>query len=62
MSSATSKASDEPAYAAMGTALAIPQNSMESDHGCTSRIYSDNASDNMTLTLYNVTLTSWKPC
>ena len=40
----------------------IPRNSVESDHGCTSRIYFDNASDNVTLTLYNVTLTSWKPC
>ena len=37
-------------------------NSVESDHGCTSRIYFDNVGDNMTLTLYNVTLTSRKPC
>ena len=36
----------------------IPRNSVESDHGCTSRIYFDN----VTLTLYNVTLTSQKPC
>ena len=40
----------------------IPRNSMESDHGCTSRIYFDNAGDNMTLTLYKVMLTSQKPC
>ena len=40
----------------------IPQNSVESDHGCTSRIYFDNAGDNVTLTLYNVTLTSQKLC
>ena len=36
----------------------IPRNSMESDHGCTSRTYYDNAGVNMRLTLYNVTLTS----
>ena len=42
---------------------AIPRNSVELDmHVCTSRIYFDNADDNMTLTLYNVTLTSRKPC
>ena len=29
---------------------------MESDHGCTSWIYFDNAGDNVTLMLYNVTL------
>ena len=40
----------------------IPRNSLESDHGRTSRIYFDNAVDNMTLTLYYVTLTSQKPC
>ena len=40
----------------------IPRNSVESDHGCTSRIYLNNAGDNVTLTLYNVTLTSQKPC
>ena len=40
----------------------IPRNSVESDHGCTSRIYFDNAGDNVTLTLYNVTLTSQIPC
>ena len=39
----------------------IPRNSVESDHGCTSRIYFDNADDNLTLTLYNLTLTSRKP-
>ena len=39
----------------MGTASA---NSVESDLGCTPRIYFDN----VTLTLYNVTLTSLKPC
>ena len=31
----------------------IPRNSVESDQGCTSRIYFDNAGDNMTLTSYN---------
>ena len=35
---------------------------VKSDHGCTARVYFDNAGDNMTLTLYNVTLTSRKPC
>ena len=40
----------------------IPRNSVESDHGCTSRTYFDNAGENVTLTLYNVTLTSQKPC
>ena len=40
----------------------IPQNSVESDHGCTSRIYFDKAGDNVTLTLYKVLLTSQKPC
>ena len=40
----------------------IPGNSVESDQGCTTRIYFNNAGDNMTLTLYNVTLTSRKPC
>ena len=40
----------------------IPRNSVESDHGCTSRIYFDKAGDNVTLTLYNVTITSQKPC
>ena len=40
----------------------IPQNSVESDHECTSRIYFDNTGDSMTLSLYNVTLTSQKPC
>ena len=36
-------------------------NSMESDHRCTSRIYFDNAGDNVTLTLNSMTLTSQKP-
>ena len=40
----------------------IPQNSVESDHGCTSRIYFDNAGDDVTLTIYNVTLKSQNPC
>ena len=40
----------------------IPRNSVESDHGCTSRIYFDNVGDNVALTLYSVTLTSQKPC
>ena len=42
--------------------LPILGNSVESDHGCTSRIYFDNVDDNVTLTLYNVTLASHKPC
>ena len=40
----------------------IPQNSMESDHRCTSSIYFANSGDNVPLTLYNVTLPSQKPC
>ena len=36
----------------------ILRNSVESDHRCTSKIYFDNSGDNVTLTLYNVTLTS----
>ena len=40
----------------------IPRNSVESDYGCASRIYFDNAGDDVTPTLYNVTLTSQKPC
>ena len=40
----------------------IPRNSMESDQGCTSRIYFDNVGDNVTLTLYNVMLATQKPC
>ena len=36
----------------------IPQNSMVKDLGCASKIYFDNAGDDVTLTLYNVTLTS----
>ena len=35
--------------------IGIPRNSMESDRGCTSRIYFDNAGE-------NVTLASQKPC
>ena len=46
----------------IGTASANPLNSLESDHGCTSRIYFYNAGDNVTLALYNVTLTSQKLC
>ena len=38
-----------------GTDLANPRKSVESDHGCTSKIYFDNAAD-------NVTPTSQKPC
>ena len=38
--------------------LPIPCNSVESDTGCTSRIYFDI----VTLSLYNVTPTSQKPC
>ena len=41
--------------------LTMPRNSVETDHGCTSRIYFDNVGDNVTLTLYNVTLESQKP-
>ena len=40
----------------------IPLNSVESDPGCTSRIYFDNAGCHVTLTLYNVMLMSQKPC
>ena len=40
----------------------IPWNSVESDHGCTSRIYFYNTGDNVTLMLYSVTLVSRKPC
>ena len=40
----------------------IPQNSVEPDHGCKSGIYFDNACDNVTLTLNNLTQTSQKPC
>ena len=39
----------------------IPWNSVESDNRYTSRIYFDNAGDNVTLTLYNVTQMSKKP-
>ena len=42
--------------------LPIPRNSVESDHGCTSRIYFDNTGDNLMLVLYKVTLTSQIPC
>ena len=34
----------------------VSLNSIESDLRCTSRIYFDNAGDNATLTLYNLTL------
>ena len=34
----------------------IPQNSLEPDHGCTSKVYFDNADDNVALMLYNVAL------
>ena len=40
----------------------IEKQQITSDHGCTSRIYFDNAGDHVTLTLDNVTLTSQKPC
>ena len=43
----------------IGTASA---NSVESDHGCTARIYFDNAYDNVMLRLYKVTLKSQNPC
>ena len=42
--------------------LSIPRNSVKSDDGGTSRIYLDNAGDNMTQTLYYMMLTSRKPC
>ena len=34
----------------------IPRNSVESNHGCSFRIYFDNADDNVKLTLYIVKL------
>ena len=39
-------------YASMQSELPrpIPRNSMESDHGCTSSTYFDNAGDNVTMT------------
>ena len=40
----------------------ILQNSVESDHGRTLRIFFDNVDDNVTLTLYIKLLTSQKPC
>ena len=40
----------EHIFKAIGTALANSENSVELDHGCTSRIYFDNAGDNVTLT------------
>ena len=49
-------------YQPIGTSSANSAKSVESDHGCTSRIYFDNAGDNLTPTLYNVTLTSQKSC
>ena len=39
----------------------IPLNAVESDHGCPSRIYFDNAGDRVTPKFYNVTLTLQKP-
>ena len=33
--------------------VGIQFHNKKSDHGCTSRIYFDNAGDNMALTLYN---------
>ena len=36
----------------------IPQNYIESDHGCRSSVYFDKVGDNVTLTYYNVTLAS----
>ena len=48
-------------FKSIGTASANSANSVESDLGCTSRIYFDNVGDNVTLTLYNATLTSQKP-
>ena len=50
------------AYIQSGLPRPIPLNSVESDQGCTSRIFFDNAGDNVTLTLYNVALVSQKPC
>ena len=40
----------------------VLHNSVESDHGYKSRVNFDNAGDNVTLILYNVTLESQKPC
>ena len=40
----------------------ILRNSTESNHGCTSRTYFENAGDNVALTLYNVTLMSQILC
>ena len=40
----------------------ISRNSVEKDHGCTTKILFNNAGDNATMTLYNVTLTSQEPC
>ena len=36
--------------------LPIPRNSLESDNGCTARIFFDNAGNNVMLMLYIVTL------
>ena len=51
-------------YASLQSELPPPiaRNSVESDQGCTSRIYFDKVGDNVTLTLYNVKLTSKNPC
>ena len=40
----------------------IPRNYVESDHECTSMIYFEKAGDNVTLTLYYMTLTTQKLC
>ena len=48
-------------HSPIGLALANSAKFVESDHGCAPRIYFDNAGDNVTLTLYNVSLTSQKP-
>ena len=39
----------------------IQRNSVETDHGCMSKLFFDKVGDNVTLTLYNVTMTSQKP-
>ena len=40
----------------------ITQNSVEWDHRCTLKNFFNNGGDSLTLTLYNVTLMSQKPC
>ena len=47
----------EMSLRSMGPIGTASQNSVESDHGCTSRIYFDNTGDYVTLALENVTLT-----